>query len=116
MQTSNFRRAPNDPNALAITRGIARGWRGRIDRRLAPSWKMLQEFRETEQLHGTKTAELDYPVAFSSILAQLDAGTVYHELGEDAVLLCYEELGQFWHRRLVAEWFKLKLGVTVSKI
>ena len=40
----------------------------------------------------------------------------YHELGEDAVLLCYEEPGQFWHRRLVAEWFKLKLGVTVSEI
>jgi len=37
-------------------------------------------------------------------------------LGEDAILLCWENSGVFCHRRLVAEWFEEELGVSVPEV
>jgi hypothetical protein len=37
---------------------------------------------------------------------------VLRDLGDDAVLLCYEKPGQFCHRHLVAQWLKVDLQAT----
>jgi len=36
-------------------------------------------------------------------------------LGEDAILLCYEGIFQFCHRRLVAKWLEEQLNITVDE-
>ena len=71
---------------------------------LAPTRQML------------KMGEAEYRAAYQEILDRLDPRKVYQELGEDAVLLCWEKPGEFCHRRLVAEWLEEHLGVTIIEL
>jgi hypothetical protein len=57
-----------------------------------------------------------YNASFAMQLAALDPVKVYAELGEDAVLLCFCDVGVFCHRRIVAEWFEFHLGVYVHEL
>lgn len=50
------------------------------------------------------------------VLSKLDPGEVYAELGDDAILLCWERPGAFCHRQLVAGWFEEKLGASVPEL
>ena len=38
------------------------------------------------------------------------------KFGEEIILLCYEELHMFCHRRILADWIELKSGVVISEI
>lgn len=49
------------------------------------------------------------------VLSKLDSDEVYKEL-DGSILLCYEKNTEFCHRHIVAAWFELLLGVTVSEI
>jgi uncharacterized protein (DUF488 family) len=60
--------------------------------------------------------EATYRAAYQKILDRLDPRKVYDELGEDAILLCWEKPGEFCHRRLVAEWIEAHLGVKVPEL
>ena len=57
----------------------------------------------------------EYVDQFTKQLTQLDAVQVYQDLGDDAILLCYEKAGDFCHRQLVAGWFEQELGVKVPE-
>jgi uncharacterized protein YeaO (DUF488 family) len=111
MQTSNFARSGSHPKAVAISRSQPRGWTGRAYEPLAPSWRLVQE---------AKSGAIDddeYTRRYrEEVLSKLDPATVYADLGEDAVLLCWENSGAFCHRRLVAEWFEEELGVLVPEV
>jgi len=52
----------------------------------------------------------------TEILDKLDPAQVYKELGENAILLCWEGPKKFCHRQLIAKWFKEKLGIEVTEI
>ncbi|AET65437.1 hypothetical protein Mhar_2081 [Methanothrix harundinacea 6Ac] len=101
MQTSNFARSGSDPRAVAISRTQPRGWTGRAYEPLAPPWRLLA---------AAKSGAIDEDEYIrryrSEVLSKLDHATVYADLGEDAILLCWERAGAFCHRRLVAEWFE----------
>lgn len=43
---------------------------------------------------------------FNQQLSKLDVHQVARELGEDAILVCYEGEGKFCHRHLVADWLR----------
>ena len=60
--------------------------------------------------------EATYRVEYQKILDKLDPQKVFDDLGEDAILLCWEAPGKFYHRRLVAEWLEKHLGVTVPEL
>jgi hypothetical protein len=79
-------------------------FRGRRYPALAPGRNML------------KLDEAAYRVEFQKILDKLDPQKVYEDLGPEAILLCWEPLGQFCHRRLVAEWLEERLGVKVPEL
>jgi uncharacterized NAD(P)/FAD-binding protein YdhS len=104
-------RSGSHPRAVAISRTQPRGWTGRAYEPLAPSWRLLA---------AAKSGAIDedeYTRSFrAEVLSKLDPATVYADLGEDAVHLCWENLGAFCHRRLVAEWFEEKLGVSVPEV
>jgi len=111
MQTSNFSRSGTHPRAVAISRTQPKGWTGRVYEPLAPSWRLL-----AEALSG-EIDEAEYSRRYrAEVLSKLDPARVYADLGEDAVLLCWEKPGAFCHRRLVAEWFEETLGVSVPEV
>lgn len=111
MQTSNFARSGSHPRAVAISRTRPRGWAGRAYEPLAPPWRLL-----AEALSG-EIDEEEYTRRYrEEVLSKLDPAAVRADLGEDAVLLCWENSGVFCHRRLVAEWFEEELGVSVPEV
>jgi len=111
MKTSNFSRSGSHPEAVAISRTRPRGWTGRIFEPLAPPWRLLSAAKSGE------IDEAEYIRRYKEeVLSSLDPAAVYADLGEDAVLLCWERAGAFCHRRLVAEWFEEELGILVPEV
>jgi hypothetical protein len=53
---------------------------------------------------------------YAKVLSRLDPQEVFEDLGEDAVLLCWEKSGTFCHRRMVADWFKDQLNIQVDEL
>jgi len=105
--TSNFKIAGHLPQAVAISRGLPRGWRGRVYRPLAPSWALVKISDSQQFIRLYRTQVLD----------RLDAGQVLRDLGgDDVVLLCWEPPGEFCHRQVVAAWLKAQLGVVVEEL
>jgi len=105
--TSCFARLKAIPDGLtpvAISIGIPRWFTGRRDLRLAPTRAML-EMTATE-----------YDKRFAAILARLDPAQVAADLGEGAVMLCWEGPGLRCHRRWVADWLEDALGIVVPEL
>ncbi len=92
-------------NAVAISQGVPEWYKGRVYKVLAPPWWLVKE-KDFEK----------YKREYWKILSRLDPEDVYRELGEDAVLLCWEKDPTNCHRRIVAEWFKETLGIDVPEL
>lgn len=86
------------------------GFRGRKYKSLAPSWSLLQYYRESHDEEGYTNLYL------RQILQTLDPHVVLRDLGEDSILLCWESPGKFCHRRIVANWFFDTLGLTIPEL
>ncbi len=106
MQTSNFARNSKKPNAVAISQGVPRWYKGRRSPPLAPPWALVK--MEDEPLFRKLYHE--------QVLSKLDPATIYRELGEDAILLCWESPGKFCHRRVVVEWLENALGIQILEL
>jgi hypothetical protein len=113
MRTSYFHNPnldPNDPRLVSIARWAPDGYRGgrpfkgRHCLKLAPPKTLKGLSRE------------EFTRAYQAILDQFDPAKVYKHLGADAILLCWEPPGQFCHRRLVAEWLEVHLGIEVREL
>lgn len=88
---------------VAITAKIPEWYNGLVYQKLAPSYDILMEYKNT--------ANRDvYIQRFKNeILAKLDPKIVFNELmtltnGRPFCLVCYEKPDSFCHRHLVAEW------------
>lgn len=108
MYTSNFAKLrvlekDKSVRPVAISIGLPKWYTGPREIRLAPMWQMLKMPRE------------DYDRLFWQHLNKLNAVEIYHSLGENAVLLCYEKHNDWCHRRMVAEWFEQQLGIVVPE-
>ncbi|MBM4289954.1 MAG: hypothetical protein FJ135_17740, partial [Deltaproteobacteria bacterium] len=69
--TSNFKIAGHLPQTVAISRGLPRGWRGRVYRPLAPSWALVKITDPQQFIRLYRTQVLD----------KLNAGQVLQDLG-----------------------------------
>lgn len=105
MQTSCFAKTKNHQRAVSIARSSPRWFKGRRYMQLAPPWSLVKMEDEKE-----------YTKEYRKILDKLDPAMVLEDLGEGAILLCWEKAGEFCHRRLVAEWLEEHLGITVNEI
>ena len=91
--TSNFAKIGKHQDAVAISHGVARFYRGKRYMPLAlPRWLLKATDPELFDREYRKQLEL------------LDAKQVAEELGPNAILLCWESFNVRCHRRLVAEW------------
>jgi hypothetical protein len=101
--TSNFAVAGKHPKAVCIAVGKPFWWKGRNYPALAPTRAML------------KMSSEDYLILYNEILAKLDPEKVVEELGDGAILLCYEAAGKKCHRRYVASWVEMHTGLIVPE-
>jgi hypothetical protein len=110
LYTSNFAHAAKEPKAVAISRGKPWFFRGRSYPALAPSAESLAKAK------GATPDPADFDREFRAQLALLDPAQVATELGDGALLLCWEGFNVRCHRRLVAEWLEEKLGIVVPEL
>ncbi|OPY55596.1 MAG: hypothetical protein A4E49_00382 [Methanosaeta sp. PtaU1.Bin112] len=117
MITSNFSRYnierktgnPLFSNPWKIARKC-RYYKGPKYEPLYPSEPLLKAW------NASLISEADYTKRYiEETLSRLDPRQVYHDLGENAVLLCHESPGKFCHRRLVAAWLEDNLGIEVPE-
>lgn len=94
--TSNFAKSSGDPRAVAICRTVPRWYKGARYVQLAPSSNLM---RISDQEEYTRRYR-------DEVLSHLDPYLVANELGEGAVMLCYEPSTKFCHRQVVAEWLR----------
>lgn len=110
MNTSYYAKSSKHPNAVSIA-GKAPAWyTGRQYKKLAPKYWFFKKFKEDGD-------EEFYKIQYKKeVLDKLDPQEVYKELGEDAVILCWEKSGKFCHRHLVAEWLSKALGIEIDEL
>ena len=106
MRTSNFKISGNNPNAVAISRGIPVWYKGKRLIELAPS-RALMSVKDDQEYNRRYQSE---------VLAGLDSLEILAELDENAILLCWENPGEPCHRRLVAEWLEREWGIEVPEL
>jgi len=105
------RRLPDESKLVGISLDGGRLARfdGRIYKKLAPPPELLKHWHEHHDIEY-------YTKAFNEqVLARLNPHAVAEELGDGAILLCYEKSGDFCHRHLVAEWLRAA-GIPCAEI
>ncbi len=91
---------------------FAKFWDGDTYQKLAPPADIIK----------IKDEKLYEKIYYEKVLSKLNPQQVYDELGENAVLLCYEKFADiengitFCHRRMVAKWLEDNLGVKVDEL
>jgi hypothetical protein len=95
---------PEGMEAVAISVGIPRWYRGRREIRLAPTRAML------------KMSQEEYDRLFRAKLKELDPKELFDAVGNNGVMLCWEKPGESCHRRLVAEWMESNLGIEITEL
>ncbi len=108
MFTSNFATAGANPNAVCISRGAPPFYKGPKYMPLAPSWELLKSAKTL----GPEEWDSLYE---QSVLGRLSAEKVAADLGENAVMLCWEKAGEWCHRVLVARWLERECGILVPE-
>lgn len=110
MNTSYFAKYKGE-NATSIAGKCPEWFKGREYKKLAPKydwWKKWHDENLSEEWYTEKY--------YKTVLDKLDAKQVYEELGENAVLLCWEKPGKFCHRYLIANWLRNELGIEISEL
>ena len=111
--TSSYALNGNSPDAIGISYGIPKNYEGKTLSKLAPSGEMLRKLHD-KIINYT---QIDYKEAYLNLLEErgVDAQELVDELPDGAVLLCYEDSGEFCHRRILAEWIEEKTGLVVPE-
>ena len=108
METSYFAKYRGG-DGVNIARFPIKGWAGRCYPKLYPSASLLFDYKA----NGDKEEYVNR--YYYDVLGKLNAEQVFSELGENAVLLCYEKSGAFCHRRIVAQWLEDRLDIDVPE-
>ena len=83
---------------------------GRQYKKLAPKFWFFDKYKKDgDEVFYTEQYQKE-------VLDKLDPVEVYKELGENAILLCYEKPGSFCHRHLVSKWLEKHLGIQITEI
>ena len=109
--TSNYARKGSDPNAVGISVGLPKWFKGRSLGILAPTWDMVNGSHAGAITHDEYTEQ--YIALLESRKINLEK--LLNGLPDPTYLLCYEPPGDFCHRRLFAEWAELKCGWVIPE-
>lgn len=106
IQTSTFHKCRD--NGLNIAIKPPSWFRGDSYPDLFPRWDFLNDYKRT----GDMTAYTN--AYYNQILSKLDPFSVWSTI-KGQTLLCWEKPGDFCHRRIVAGWLEMNLGVFVPE-
>jgi len=114
--TSCFKLETNIKNPVGISQGRPRRkTNARFYKKLAPPIYLVKHYRAK-----TITDEQYIDEYCRVVLSKLDPQNVLNEIitlfGDDATLLCFEDPGEFCHRRIVADWIEKGTGVNVPEL
>jgi len=114
--TSCFKSEKYIKNPVRISRkGPRRKTRSIFYEKLAPTKYLVDHY-----IAGSITEQQYTNEYYRVVLDKLDPQQVLDEIvslfGQDATLLCFEDPGEFCHRRLVADWIEKGTGVKVPEL
>lgn len=112
MFTSNYARHGTDRNAVAISAKPPPWYVGVTYPILAPSWEIINGIKSGRLTQQQYTAE------YLKLIKARGASPnrTLADLGNNAILLCYESPTEFCHRQIVACWIENELGIKVPEI
>ena len=110
MKTSNYWTHGHNSNAVSIAARAPAWYKGRQYKKLAPQYWFFKKYKQDGD---EKFYTEQY---YKEVLDKLDPQKVYEELGEDAILLCYEKPNDFCHRHIVSEWLNQKIGLNITEL
>lgn len=110
IMTSNYTNCTSE-NGISISedRGKKVNFKGNCLQVFAPK----KEFFDKTKGENVRCYVEEY---YKQVLSKLDPVTVLDIIPEGAILLCYEDDIEFYHRHLVAFWFELFLGMTTAEV
>jgi len=111
LYTSNYARHGRDPNSVCISIRPPAWYTGKAYYPLAPTWQMVKDSK------SGKITKKEYTIQYLQLLEdrKLDPKKVAEELGDGAIMLCYESPTDFCHRQIVSHWMN-KNGISVQEI
>lgn len=109
LYTSNYARNGRHMKAVAISIRPPYWYKGKDYLDLAPTWDIVLGVKD-----GTVT-QGEYIDVYNQILSKLDPQQVANELGDGAIMLCYESPNDFCHRHLVSQWMR-DAGIDVKEL
>lgn len=103
MKTSYFAKMKGvyGKELVSIANKTPDGFRGRIYKKLAPKYDWWIEWK-----NGDYDNDWYIKKYKETVLSKLDPDEVMWDLGDDAILCCYETPEKFCHRHIVAEWLR----------
>ena len=109
--TSYYARNGGHENAVSISASAPDYFKGKHIKMLAPTWEILDAYKSGE------IDQLEYTKRYLKLLKQrgLTPETIYNSIPHGTILLCYEKVGDFCHRRVLAEWLELNLSVKIPE-
>lgn len=110
MFTSYFSKSANSYYAVSIAGRAPTWYSGRQYKALAPKVDFFKKYKlDGDEKYYTEQYQ-------KRVLDQLDPSQVYKDLGENAVLLCWEKSGKFCHRHLAARWLEKHIGIIIKEL
>jgi uncharacterized protein (DUF488 family) len=111
MKTSYFAKSGKDPNAVSIVAYQPKWYHGRHYEPLAPPWSIVRLYKNGD------IDEEEYEFMYRrQILDNLDPKQVMKDLGNEAILLCYEPPNEFCHRHITAQWLMGHLDIMIEEV
>jgi len=111
METSYFAKSGNNVNAVSIALYTPKWFTGKQYKTLAPPKHLLDLYKV-----GKIGEEAYDEIYHRRVLWFLRPQNILEELGNDAILLCYEKPEKFCHRHIVANWLMKHTGIMVEEV
>jgi uncharacterized protein (DUF488 family) len=115
MNTSYFDKIQNNPNVVSIAGRCPDWFIGKQYKKLAPKYWFFKKFKDKNDIRYLDQ-KFYIEMYMCEVLNKLDALEVYNDLGEDAILTCWEKPEEFCHRHVVANWLNNKLKLNISEL
>ena len=109
--TSNYARSSQYHLSVAISRKPPDWYSGNQLPQLAPTWEMITN------LKSNKITQDQYSELYITLLIErnLTPKKIITLLPNECRLLCYEKVGEFCHRRVLAQWIEDEIGVVIPE-
>lgn len=85
---------------------------------LAPKrcWWRVWHDKFKDNLNSPESIEWYTNIYCDTVLSKLNPEKVVEDLGDNAVMICYEKPGDFCHRHIIADWLHKNTGIEVKEV